>query len=93
MRRTQAIAPAPALALLLPLATAACERPAVEALHFAALLPRFEEGTRRFMSGDPALWMEAASRAEDAIVTGPWGASERGWPEVFRSTDTSESTN
>jgi ketosteroid isomerase-like protein len=47
-----------------------------------AFMPRFEEGTRRFINGDAALWKENASRRDDATIVGAWGAYERGWKEV-----------
>jgi ketosteroid isomerase-like protein len=47
-----------------------------------AFLPRFEEGTRRFMNGDARLWKENASHADDAMIMGAWGAWEKGWPAV-----------
>jgi ketosteroid isomerase-like protein len=49
---------------------------------FRAFLPSFEEGMRRFLNGDPTLWKQNASRAEDATIMGAWGAYEKGWNEV-----------
>jgi ketosteroid isomerase-like protein len=45
-------------------------------------LESFEEGTRRFMNGDTALWMENLSRRGDVMIMGAWGAHEKGWSEV-----------
>jgi ketosteroid isomerase-like protein len=47
-----------------------------------AFLPRFEEGTSRFINGDPTLWNDNASRREDATIMGAWGGYEKGWSEV-----------
>ncbi len=47
-----------------------------------AFLPKFEEGTSRFMNGDPRLWKEHASKRDDVTIVGGWGAYERGWKEV-----------
>jgi ketosteroid isomerase-like protein len=49
---------------------------------FQAFLPRFEEGINRFINGDPALWKQNASRRDDAMIMGAWGAFEKGWKEV-----------
>ena len=45
-------------------------------------LERFQEGTRRFINGDPALWLENASRRSDVMIMGAWGDHEKGGPEV-----------
>lgn len=45
-------------------------------------LARFEAGTNDFINGDPTLWKQNASRRDDAIIMGAWGAYERGWSEV-----------
>jgi ketosteroid isomerase-like protein len=45
-------------------------------------LPRFEEGTSRFLNGDPTLWKQHASHRDDAMIMGAWGAYEKGWAEV-----------
>jgi ketosteroid isomerase-like protein len=47
-----------------------------------AFLPQFEEGTTRFLNGDPTLWKHHASRRDDAMIMGAWGAYEKGWDEV-----------
>ena len=47
-----------------------------------AFLKSFEEGTRRFMNGDTALWLQNLSRHDDVMIMGAWGAHEKGWPEV-----------
>lgn len=47
-----------------------------------AFLAGFREATRRFMNGDPAPWLGNASRADDVMVMGAWGAHEKGWPAV-----------
>ena len=47
-----------------------------------SFLPRFEEGTSRFINGDPTLWKENASRRDDATIMGAWGAWEKGWGEA-----------
>jgi ketosteroid isomerase-like protein len=60
----------------------ASELPLVDDLEFRRFLPTFEEGTRRFMNGDTALWKSNVSRRPDVIIMGAWGAYERGWPEV-----------
>lgn len=47
-----------------------------------AFLARFEEGTSGFINGDPTLWKQNASRRDDAMIMGAWGAYEKGWGEV-----------
>jgi ketosteroid isomerase-like protein len=49
---------------------------------FHQFLPQFEEGTTRFINGDPALWIEHVSQNDDATIMGGWGAYEQGWDEV-----------
>jgi ketosteroid isomerase-like protein len=45
-------------------------------------LVSFREGTQRFMNGDTALWLSNASRRDDVMIMGAWGAHEKGWPDV-----------
>ncbi len=45
-------------------------------------LPGFEDGTSRFINGDPALWKRNASQSDDATIMGAWGGHEKGWNEV-----------
>src|SRR5690349_16429240 len=47
-----------------------------------AFLPQFEEGTSRFINGDPALWKELASHQDDVTLFGGWGTYKLGWTEV-----------
>jgi ketosteroid isomerase-like protein len=47
-----------------------------------SFLPRFEEGTNRFINGDNTLWKQNASRRDDVTIMGGWGAYEKGWAEV-----------
>jgi ketosteroid isomerase-like protein len=49
---------------------------------FRQFLPRFEEGTRRFISGDAGLWEQNASHSEDATLMEAWGAYEKGWKQL-----------
>lgn len=49
---------------------------------FQNFLERFEEGTRRFVNGDPELWKSNVSRRADTTIMGGWGAYEQGWGEV-----------
>jgi ketosteroid isomerase-like protein len=49
---------------------------------FRQFLPHFEEGTSRFINGDPTLWKANASQRDDATIMGAWGAYEQGWDEV-----------
>lgn len=73
----------PALAVALRAGGAAAfERTAVSDPSLSKFLVSFEEGTRRFMNGDTALWMQNASRRNDVMIMGAWGAHEKGWPEV-----------
>ena len=60
----------------------ASDRAAVADPGLRKFLESFEEGTRRFMNGDTALWMENLSRGGDVMIMGAWGAHEKGWPEV-----------
>ncbi|MEZ5934767.1 MAG: DUF4440 domain-containing protein [Alphaproteobacteria bacterium] len=59
----------------------AAELPKVADPSFAAFLPSFIEGTKRFMEGDATLWKQNAAHSEDAIIMGAWGAYEKGWKE------------
>jgi ketosteroid isomerase-like protein len=47
-----------------------------------SFLPRFEEGTERFINGDPALWKQNASHRDDVTLMGGWGDFKKGWHEV-----------
>ena len=47
-----------------------------------AYLPHFEEGTNRFINGDPTLWKQNASQRDDVTIMGGWGAYEQGWDEA-----------
>jgi ketosteroid isomerase-like protein len=49
---------------------------------FRDFLVSFEEGTSRFINGDPTLWKENASHSDEATIMGGWGAYEQGWEEV-----------
>jgi ketosteroid isomerase-like protein len=49
---------------------------------FQEFLPKFEEGTSGFINGDLTLWLENASRSDDATIMGGWGAYEKRWDEV-----------
>ena len=69
------------LALLVAKA-AASDRSIVQDPSLRQFLESFEEGTRRFINGDTALWMDNVSRRDDAMIMGAWGAHEKGWPEV-----------
>jgi ketosteroid isomerase-like protein len=69
------------LALLVAKA-AASDRSIVQDPSLRQFLESFEEGTRRFINGDTALWMDNVSRRDDAMILGAWGAHEKGWPEV-----------
>lgn len=74
---------ASALAMsLLAEGVAADDRSVVGDSSLRKFLESFEEGTRRFMNGDTALWMENLSRRDDIMIMGAWGAHEKGWPEV-----------
>jgi ketosteroid isomerase-like protein len=61
---------------------AASDRSVVQDPSLRQFLERFEEGTRRFINGDAALWMENVSRRGDVMIMGAWGAHEKGWPDV-----------
>jgi ketosteroid isomerase-like protein len=52
-----------------------------------AFFPQFEEGTHRFINGNPNLWKQNASQGDDATIMGGWGAYEKGWKEVGRRYD------
>jgi len=49
---------------------------------FRAFLTEFEQGTTRFINGDPRLWKQHASRGDDVTLMGGWGTFERGWKNV-----------
>ena len=83
MSWSKTVLSASALALpLLAAGAAASDRSAVSDPSLREFLESFEEGTRRFMNGDTALWMENVSRRGDVMIMGAWGAYEKGWPEV-----------
>lgn len=63
-------------------AAAASDRSVVQDPSLRQFLERFEEGTRRFINGDTALWMENVSRRGDVMIMGAWGAHKKGWPDV-----------
>jgi ketosteroid isomerase-like protein len=67
---------------LLGAGPALSDRSAIGDPSLRQFLESFEEGTRRFINGDPALWMENVSRRDDVMIMGAWGAHERGWPDV-----------
>ena len=67
---------------LLAVAGAASDRSLITDASLRKFLESFEEGTRRFINGDTALWMENVSRRDDVMIRGAWGAHERSWPEV-----------
>ncbi len=47
-----------------------------------SFLPRFEEGTRRFINDDNTLWKQNASRRDDVTIMGGWGGHAKGWDKV-----------
>ena len=47
-----------------------------------AFLVQFEEGTSRFINGDPTLWKRNASQRDDVTIMGAWGGYEKGWKDV-----------
>jgi len=49
---------------------------------FRSFLAGFEEGTRRFINGDAALWKQHVSRRDDVTIMGGFGGYEKGWSEV-----------
>jgi ketosteroid isomerase-like protein len=61
---------------------AASDRTLITDPEFQSFLATFEEGTRRFMNGDTALWKSNVSRRDDVMIMGAWGAFEKGWPDV-----------
>jgi len=69
-------------AMLLAAGAAASDRNTVSDPGLRKFLESFEEGTRRFMNGDTALWMQNVSRRDDAMIMGAWGAYEKGWSNV-----------
>ena len=54
---------------------------------FSAFLPRFEDGIRGFINGDPTLWKEQASHRDDVTIMGAWGAYEKGWSQAAERYD------
>jgi ketosteroid isomerase-like protein len=46
---------------------------------FDRFLREFENGIRRFINGDAALWKANASHGDDVTIMGAWGAHESGW--------------
>lgn len=68
--------------LLLATAAAAADKGVVMDPDLKAFLPRFEEGTQRFMNGDTSLWKQNASHRDDVVIMGAWGAHEKGWTEA-----------
>jgi ketosteroid isomerase-like protein len=79
---THAIRAAAICLTLLTTGANASDRSIVDDLEFRSFLADFEEGTRRFMNGDTALWKRNVSRRTDVTIMGAWGAYEKGWPEV-----------
>ena len=67
---------------ILAAASATADRAVVSDPSLREFLESFEDGTRRFINGDTALWMENVSRGRDVMIMGAWGAYEKGWPEV-----------
>ena len=67
---------------LLAADAAASDRSVVKDPSLRQFLESFEEGTRRFMNGDTALWMDNVSHRDDVMIMGAWGAHEKGWPDV-----------
>jgi ketosteroid isomerase-like protein len=59
-------------------AAVAFDRSAVQDPGLAEFLAAFEAGTERFMNGDPEMWKANASRRDDAMIMGAWGAYEKG---------------
>ena len=47
-----------------------------------AFLTQFEEGTSRFINGDPTAWKRHASKRDDVTIMGAWGGYEKGWKEA-----------
>lgn len=75
------------MGVVLPMAGlggAAAEPPAavVPDASLRAFLPKFEQGTSRFMNGDAKAWKDNASKRDDVTIVGGWGAYERGWKEA-----------
>ena len=71
-----------AAALLLLLAAGSALSQLPEDAGFQSSLPKFEEGTSRFINGDPKLWKENASHRDDVTIMGGWGAYAKGWKAV-----------
>src|SRR5262245_44554455 len=42
----------------------------------------WEEAQSRFLNGDPTLWKQLSSHADDATIFGAFGGYEQGWDEV-----------
>lgn len=49
---------------------------------FAAFVSQWEGAQSRFINGDPTLWKQNASHAEDVTIFGAFGGSEKGWNAV-----------
>ena len=47
-----------------------------------AYLSQFEAGTSGFINGDPSLWKQQASHADDVTLMGGWGDYKLGWDAV-----------
>ena len=76
----QIVTPALVLAAsLFAAGAAASNRSVVQDPSLRQFLEKFEEGTRRFINGDTALWMENVSRRGDVMIMGAWGDHEKGW--------------
>ena len=54
---------------------------------FQEFLSGFEAGTRDFLNGNVARWKQNASKSDDAVIMGAWGAYELGWPAVSKRYD------
>lgn len=80
------LAPCLAGCLLFSILASGCARSdapaASDEASLRAFLPRFEEGTSRFINGDPSLWKQNASHRDDVTIMGGWGAYEKGWQDV-----------
>jgi hypothetical protein len=49
---------------------------------FATFLPQWETAQSRFINGDPTLWKDNASHADEASIFGAFGGYEQGWAQV-----------
>ena len=67
---------------LLATGALASDRSAIADPSLRPFLKSVEEAGQRFINGDIALWLENASRRDDVIIMGAWGAYEKGWPEA-----------